>query len=131
MTEEKSLTYEIDMDNNLITEVFTGEYSREDLIAFQNKVFADKRYNNALNVLLDLRKSIPKFSVEEIEDIITIILKGHEDAEKAKIAFVTELPKQVVDAMITVDAYKTRKINAELKIFSTIEAALGWLNASR
>ena len=128
MPEEKSLTYKIDLDNNLLTEIFVGNYDTNDVIAFQKKVFEDKRYNRPLNVLLDLRRSTPQFSVNDLDNLVMNSLKFGHLSENIKIAFLSDLPRHVVDSVIIESIFKSNKVTAEAKAFSTIEAALDWLN---
>jgi hypothetical protein len=131
MSEEKSLTYEIDLDNKLITEIYVGNYDSNDVTAFQKKIFEDKRYNRPLNVLLDLRRSTPQFSVNELDSLVTNCLKFGHLSEKVKIAFLSNLPRHVVDSVIIESIFKSNKVRAEAKAFSTVEAALDWLNVQR
>ena len=131
MAEEKSLTYEIDLANNLLTEVFVGEYDINDVVIFQKKIFEDKKYDRPLNVLLDLRRGIPGFSVDDLDNIVSICVKFGDTSKKVKVAFLSDLPRHVVDAVIIENLYRSRNINAESKAFSTIEASLNWLNFHR
>ncbi len=131
MAEEKSLTYEIDLDYNLITEVFVGDYDMNDIILFQKKISEDKRYGRPLNVLLDLRRSNPRFSVNDLDSLVSVSVKFGNTSKNVKIAFVSELPRHVVDSVIIENIFKSKKVNAEAKAFSTIEAALDWLNVNR
>jgi hypothetical protein len=128
MSEEKSLTYEIDLDNSLLTEIFVGNYDIDDVLGFQKKVYEDKRYNRPLNVLLDLRRSTPQFSVNELDSLVMDSLKFGKTSKDVKIAFLSGLPRHVVDSVIIESIFKSKKVKAEAKAFSTLEAALDWLN---
>jgi hypothetical protein len=128
MSEEKSLTYEIDLDNSLLTEIFVGNYDIDDVLGFQKKVYEDKRYNRPLNVLLDLRRSTPQFSVNELDSLVMDSLKFGNTSKDVKIAFLSGLPRHVVDSVIIESIFKSKKVKAEAKAFSTLEAALDWLN---
>jgi lipoate synthase len=128
MSEEKSLTYKIDLDKNLLTEIFVGNYDIDDVLAFQKKVYEDKRYNRPLNVLLDLRRSTPQFSVNELDNLVMDSLKYGKTSKDVKIAFLSDLPRHVVDSVIIESIFKSKKVKAEAKAFSTLEAALDWLN---
>jgi hypothetical protein len=131
MSEEKSLTYEIDLDNNLLTEIFVGNYDSNDVLAFQKKVYEDKRFNRPLNVLLDLRRSTPQFSVNDLDSLVLDSLKFGDTSKGIKIAFLSGLPRHVVDSVIIESIFKSKKVKAEAKAFSTLEAALDWLDAHR
>jgi hypothetical protein len=78
-----------------------------------------------------LRRSVPGFSVNDLDNLVSVSVKLGNTSKNVKIAFVSELPRHVVDSVIIGNIFTSKKINAEAKAFSTIEAALNWLNVNR
>jgi hypothetical protein len=110
---------------NLIIEYFAGHIDAECVVAEKNRMINDPLFDQSYNVLDDFRNAIMDYSYEGTKEIIEWIAKNHNHPRKA--AHLTTSPDQVV-ATTLFDNLKSTKLIINLKIFSTLEQAINWVD---
>ena len=121
----KRCEYTILPELNLIVEYFSGPIDAECVISAKKRIIDDPLFDQSYNVLDDFRDAIMDYSVEGIKDIIIWIAENHNYPRKS--AHLTTSPDQVV-ATTLFDKLKSTKLVINLKIFSTIESAINWVD---
>ena len=117
-------TYIILPELNLIVEYFAGQIDPDCVIASKERMLNDPQFDKAYNLLDDFRDAILEYSIEGIKDIITWIAKNHNFPRQS--AHLTTSPDQVV-ATTLFDRLKSIDLSINLKIFSTIDKAVKWV----
>lgn len=116
-------------DYNLIIESVSGNIAFEDYFNLKQKEFNDKNFDPNYNVLIDFRhvefNVEPKEIKNKIKHVVSTILKMPDSFGKRKSAFIATTPNQV--AILTM-YIRTGNIPVSSEIFSTVEAALDWLD---
>lgn len=110
---------------NLIIEYFAGPIDAECVLAEKNKMINNPLFDQKYNVLDDFRDAIMEYSLEGTKNIIEWIARNHNYPRQA--AHLTNSPDQVAATTIFSNL-KSPKLEINLKIFSTIESALNWIN---
>ncbi|MFW5781032.1 MAG: STAS/SEC14 domain-containing protein [Bacteroidota bacterium] len=122
------LDFKILPEHGLIVEVLSGRISGNDLIEFKKRVMAEKEYQYHFDVLVDLRK-VQFASVEDIVDTFFGFYKHYfQFMGNKKSAYITRMPLQV--AIMTLYGERIKSTPMDIRIFSTPEAAVKWLDLS-
>ena len=119
--------YKIDPKNQVIIETFSEDFTLQGYIAHKNKLHNDPEFSPNYHIIADLRKtSINKMHTDAIENMISFLANNKDKISNRKSAIVTSTPKQVVNSFIF--SKYARELSIKIKIFSTFEAALDWIN---
>lgn len=122
----KKCIYTILKDINLITEYYHGQILIEDVIDLKKKLFVDNKYHPEFNIIMDFRDARAVFDKSGLMKYISFGKENLKYTGQKNIAFLTSKPNEVVLGTIF------EKLNDELpfntKLFSTLEAAMSWLN---
>jgi hypothetical protein len=109
----------------LIIEYFAGQIDAECVLAEKERMINDPSFDNSFNVLDDFRDARMDYSLEGTKEIIEWIARNHNFPRKS--AHLTTTPDQVV-ATTLFDKLKSTKLVINLRIFSTLEQAVDWIN---
>jgi len=109
----------------LIIEYFAGPIDAECVVAEKNRMINNPLFDQKYNVLDDFRDAIMDYSLEGTREIIEWIARNHNYPRKA--AHLTTSPDQVV-ATTLFDQLKSTQLVIDLKIFSTMEPAIDWVD---
>ena len=126
---DKKFKYHIFPEYNLIVEFWQGEFSFKEIIEFKNIEASDPDWKDYYNVLADDRLSIKKIDFplnsDDKKDINDLSL-SQKFIKKRKSALLTSKPSQVVISEL-LKQHKGPEALVQIEIFSTVEAALDWL----
>ena len=119
-----SISYSIDRERGVILEVWVGDVTAEDLGAYWARDLADPEAIELRTTLADLRQAVPRFSGQEMADLIRTIVDPILKGRHWTTAVVVDKPLQfgvtrqyqVFAAHYSSDA-----------IFQDCESALAWL----
>lgn len=112
-------------ETNLIIEKFEGDLNLASLKNLKSREVEDPLYHKDYPILSDIRTSQPQISLDEIKDYQNFISKLDVVGER-QLAILTESPMQVAIASLFKSHFN--KNGQEIEIFSTLEAAMHWLN---
>ena len=118
-------TYTILPDQRLIIEYFAGPITAECVLAAKERMIKDPRFDQSFNILDDFRDAKMDYSLDGTREIIEWIARNHNFSRKA--AHLTSAPDQVV-ATTLFAKLKSTNLLIDLKIFSTLESAIEWVN---
>ena len=109
----------------LIIEYFAGPIDAACVLAEKERMINDPLFDKRYNVLDDFRDASMDYSLEGTREIIEWIAGNHNYPRKS--AHLTTSPDQVV-ATSLFGTLKSTKLVINLKIFSTIEQAIKWVD---
>lgn len=115
-------------DNNIYKVIYSGIVSFEEIIKFLNDFSLNKNLPKKLSLLHDLRDAKLKIAPNEIKKISQAAEESTQTYTSVKTALLVNDPK--ITAYSTLFSNHSVEKRTERKIFSTIEAALKWLNPS-
>lgn len=117
--------YKVFLDRKFILEFHDGAGTMEDVMAFKLKEAEDVNYSPNYDLLIDVRDTKINAVTDEIKDYIEFIKLHKGISGNRKLAILTNTPRHVVFFTL-LSMFKTQ-LAQNLKIFSTIEAAILWL----
>lgn len=118
--------YIIFSEYELIIERIEGVLNLENLVKIKADQNADTEFNPAYNLLTDIRSTEVYFPKKDLE-MYTDFLEKHPLTQSGrKFALLTATPIQV--AIASLIQSKTRHLPQRMEIFSSLKAALSWLN---
>lgn len=118
------ITYTIDKKIDVITEVWNGEITANDLREYWIKYLADPDVMKCRRTLVDLRQSIIEIKGDEMAGLIQSIVIPKLEQLKWKTAILVESPIQMgVSRQYNVFA----ELYSKDKIFQDYDSALKWL----
>ena len=119
-------TYEIIPELNLIVEFSCGKFYLKDLAQIKQQQFLEKNYNPNYNYLTILSYCDIIYTTDDIIDYSSELTKYNELIGKRKSAILTDTPSQV--ALSVLYSRQLKEFPISYNIFSTLEAALKWVN---
>lgn len=122
----KSL-YSIDPISNELTQYHEGDISVINVVEFLKNQFADHNFTFVQRATVDLRKANILFSAKQV-DIIINLFKRIRKVKQGKWALITSTPEQTAIAYYFESLSKEYPL--EVKVFSTENAANGWLHGA-
>lgn len=123
---KKGFKYFIIPELKLIVECWIGKFSFYEILEFKNMESTDPEWKDYYHVLADDRQT--NFRIEGLlEDASKYFPMSKKFIKKRKTAILTSLPHQVATTML-LNIYKHPDAQVELNIFSTVLAALKWLD---
>jgi len=117
--------YRILPDQGLIIECFYGETGINDIIALKEIVKKDKDFDFKYNIIDDYRDTNIHVSHEEIYQFKEWMQHNFSSSRKSSV--LTETPNQV-SAIMLFDRMQNNELPMNIKLFSTSEAALRWVD---
>lgn len=127
MNEIKSITnFKMFHQQKLILETYVGEVNADILIANKKRIAESNEYHSNYDILLDFRQADFNFSVTDLEIIVEYLKNNKALQGNKNVAYLTNKPNQV--ALTTMFASRIKSIPIRPKVFSTISAALNYLN---
>ncbi|MCK9304635.1 MAG: hypothetical protein PHP30_05320 [Bacteroidales bacterium] len=126
MKSHKRFRFKILPENQLIIENWSGEFNLKEILDFKNTELLEPEWNSSYNVLADDRdiNIITDFINEDMNDYLPL---SENFIKQRKTAVLTNSPSQVV-APTLMNLKKPSEALVNIEIFSTINAALAWLN---
>lgn len=120
------IQYQIDTIKRVITETWPENVNIEDYKKVKQSEFNDPDFDSDFNVITDLRILKLELNVVVIDKIINFIKDNSNNIKDRKSAILTNKPNQVVNSFVFKSKAKNLPLN--IKIFSTMEAALNWIS---
>jgi len=118
--------YTIDVEGKIIIETFCGIFNLTNYERLKSDEFADPRFSHDFNVLSDIRMTNSKFNNEDAKRLVNFLYKNIPKTGNRKCAVVTKTPQQVVFSVFFEEYSKILPV--EVMTFSTVEAAMDWIN---
>ena len=118
-------TYEIIVTKKIIIETFVGSFTIDSYKELKNREFKDTKFNPAYSVIADLREIESLYNNKEAKLIADFLFDNKDKITNRKSALVTSTKQQVVGSMLF-ETY-SNKLPINVKVFSTLEAALKWI----
>lgn len=119
--------YRILPDYRLIVSYYSGTISEKEIIALKETIRGDKDFNMGYNTLDDFSDTDFNVSQESYTRIFDWLQVHYSFGRKS--AVMTSTPQQVVN--ITMFNYIQKfQLPMKIKIFSTLQGALNWVNIS-
>jgi len=126
MDKVKRFKYLILPELKLIVEHWTGEYSFDEILELKNQEASDSDWSDSFNVLADDRET--NFRIEALlNENAKYFSLSQKFIKKRKTALLTSLPKQVATSVL-MQMYQHPEALVTVEIFSTVKAALRWLD---
>jgi len=123
------IKYKILPELNLIIEYYCGKVNIDDIINHKKSEIEDIEYNPNYNFIGDLRDSELDVTQEDVFVYVSFLETNNKVSGQRKSAILTNTPNQV--AFTSLFKHKSKKLPANNQIFSTLEAAMEWLNLSK
>ncbi|NOQ28341.1 MAG: hypothetical protein GQ564_23510 [Bacteroidales bacterium] len=120
--------FKIIPDKKLIIEYFSGKIELKDILELKRRESIEKEYNSNFNIIDDSRDAEFLLNQNEISTYVNHIINNKLINGKRNAAYLTKTPNQVVIATLFDMLKKELPIN--VKIFSTVEVAMNWLELS-
>ncbi len=124
----KFIKYSFWDEHRLLIKACSGEVVRRELIYEFQEVFANLKTTRPVDVLIDVTKLKLKASVADSELYTTFFQNDKIYNLVDKIAVVTNTPDQVVQTILFMEGIQ--HLNTEIKIFSSVDSAVIWLNTN-
>jgi hypothetical protein len=122
----KGFKYLIIPDLNLIIESWIGNFNFDEILEQKKMESADPKWKDNYNVLADDRQTNFEINVL-LNDNSKYLSLSQNFIKKRKTALLTSLPHQVVTSIL-LQMHKHPEALVELEVFSTVKAAINWLN---
>ena len=127
---KKEVQYIIDEKNNLLIRRFIGDMGTEDIIFSWEEILGLKITSKIPSGLVtDLRNANVKIKIEELNKITDYLSKNINIIKTIKLAILADNPQQCVLSMLAKNMFTENKPYVYVKIFSTEEAALNWMQS--
>lgn len=120
------IKYRIIPEFSLILENYRGLIKLPDVEHVLVKEFQDPDYNPAFDYLCVLQEANIVLTPEDLEMMTEFLNTVKENVVQHKLALLTETPGQVASATIYSELLKGMPV--DLKVFTTLDAAVHWLN---
>lgn len=120
--------YRILKKSSLIIEYHEGLFTLEGIIGFRKKQALDTEFSSDYNILMDLSNTEIAGSIEEVKNYVKFYIDNKNIVGERSMAVLTNTPNQVF--YTTLFEQHNNQLPQKTKIFSTIGAALRWLNAN-
>lgn len=117
--------YKIYAGHHLIVETYKGTMTLQKMIRFKSLQSRDLSFNHNMDMMCDIRNLICNGTTQEVEEYIDFIVKNGNLKGKGKAAIVYNTPNQHAYALIL---ERSKKLPLEIKLFTSIDFALLWLN---
>jgi hypothetical protein len=127
MDDRKTLKYQIIPELGLHIDCWFGELTFDKILSSKLEQVNDSLWNQAYNNISDVRNAVFILNDEEAKKIIEYTKVDSRWQYKRKTAYLTENPNQVVFQNL-LEMNKSKEIPNEMECFSTLYAALNWLN---
>ena len=119
------INYLIVKEKKLIIEYYSGKIYLNDFIKIHDKKGNDKDFNINYNLLIDFRDAEIHLEKEDVFKLIDYHKNNKKLYGARHAAHITQTPSQVV-AGVNFDRYN-KELPIKIKVFSTLEASLGWV----
>lgn len=120
------VTNSFNKKNGILTVKYEGETNIKEVLENIENTKVNIQYSKNLKVLLDARKAKFVISIEELEKIKEINFSVLNKYNSIKEAMVISNPKNAALSMLYNEITNTS--NYQYEVFSTLKAALTWLN---
>jgi len=120
------IEYIIDTEKKIVFETWSEYTTIEEYVEAKRNVFSDPEFKIGFNFLTDIRNNKQDYDENLISKIIKFLEKNITISEKVKSAVVADDPGSVIKSIIFENMGADLILN--IKVFSTIEAALEWLS---
>lgn len=120
------IDHKFDKDSEILYVYFRGEIYGDEIIEHIASINKVEGLPNELKLLYDLRNSSLKISSLEVKKISLVAESSLGNFSTVRSAFLADKPLETALLSIFVDI-KTR-VTLNRKLFSTMEAALAWIN---
>lgn len=120
------IKYTIDKKNKVIVETWSETITIEEFKQTKEKEFSDPDFNPNFQILSDLRRNNQKIDETIIIGIAEFLRLHPEKINNRKSAIIANNPQTVAGSIIFNTNIEDLTLNT--RIFTTIEAALEWLN---
>ncbi len=117
--------YKVYPKKQFILQRLLGIVNMENLIHVKQKQDEDPAFDLSFKLLTDVRHADVQFTPTQIQHYIEYLKSEFDESKGNRIALVTTTPIAV--AVGTLVQHKTPDLDHDLKVFSTIPAALNWL----
>jgi hypothetical protein len=112
-------------EHQLVVMCFEGDITPGDVTAFIAGLVKKSGYDPAYSTIVDLRNCTLLYDVGALKQTIQYMATAEGFAAKRKTAYITSSSGHVVPPMMMTSG--TYNIPMEVKVHSTVEAALSWL----
>jgi hypothetical protein len=124
---ESKYKYKILPEFRLIISCYSGKISENEIISLKETIKGDKAYNKEYNILDDFSDTDFNITNESFTRVL-YWLKDNYSADRNS-AVLTRTPNQVANIM-KFKAQKDARLPMRIKIFSTLLAALNWVEVA-
>jgi hypothetical protein len=122
------IKYKINKELRLLYTLFYDEVDLVDAIQYTSTIYFDPDFRFAKNTLVYLKNSKLVYSIDDIEEFAKAIVGNKKFTQRSKIAILVENPSETVAATIYAQTILKYKKNVIVELFSTLEAALFFLD---
>lgn len=118
--------YKVYPEKQFILQQLLGVVNMENLIKVKHEQDKDPAFDFSFKLLTDVRQADVQFTRKEIQNYIEYLKSEFNESNGNRIALVTATPIAVAVGKMVQS--KTPDLEHDLQVFSTIPAALNWLN---
>jgi hypothetical protein len=119
------IKYKIIPELKVAVEYYEGQISLNDIIEFELSEMENSEYRPTLNFVADFRNAELIAAESDVKKFVDFLKKTEGIIDQRKVALVTDTPNQVV--LTTLYALYTSDMPVKNKVFSTLDAAMKWL----
>lgn len=119
------ITRKFNKELGILEVCYTGKLSYKELKNFGDSLTIDKSIPRELKILTDVREGEYSFTEKEVPKVIIALNEQIKAFKYIKAAFIQTKPRETAISLITEE--KNTIPNYFHRVFSTHDAALGWL----
>jgi len=120
-----SAGYKILQEHKTVLQCINGDFYLSDLIALQDRLSNDQKYCPDYNVIADLVDANLIAEISDVDKYTEYIKNNPRMKGVRRVAYITSRPNEVV--LSTLFSQQVKRLAISVNVFSTIEAALLWL----
>jgi|WetSurMetagenome_2_1015567.scaffolds.fasta_scaffold412606_2 hypothetical protein len=124
---KSNLSYEIDVDLEIVTLRFLGEISTSSITKIKKKVIHDPIFKKGFNWIIDLRKSKSMFAPNRVDPLFEFYKENAELFQHVKIAYIIENPAHSVSVESVIHLFKINNIQVEIRKEVNPKLAYDWI----
>ncbi|MBN2167116.1 MAG: STAS/SEC14 domain-containing protein [Marinilabiliaceae bacterium] len=118
-------SYKIIPELKLVIEFYSGKIRINDFIELIEKEVKDERFNSKYNTIVSIDQAdVDLINFSEAKNWVESVRSFEDYIGRRKFAIVTSSIKQVI--ISTMFVYEAKILPMQIKVFSSIEAALRW-----
>ena len=120
------IDYILDKEQNLLKVTYSGTIHAQDLVQFGKMISKDVSIPRKIRILTDGRDAKMCMSQKDLPEITEALAENLKEFDFVKAAYIYDKPRETALSLL-VD-HTVKNTNYEHRVFSTVEAAIFWLN---